>query len=85
MPAATTPVWLMGTLGLSGIVQPVLTAKPVGWLFILAAPLLIKQARYVMREMDPAAMRPMLERTVKAALLTNLLFVVGIFLSQWSL
>lgn len=27
-----------------------------------------------MREMDPAAMRPMLERTVKAALLTNLLF-----------
>lgn len=50
----------------------------------LAAPLLIKQARYVMREMDPAAMRPMLERTVKAALLTNLLFVVGIFLSQWS-
>ncbi len=56
-----------------------------GWLFILAAPLLFKQARYVMREMDPAAMRPMLERTVKAALLTNLLFVVGIFLSQWSL
>ncbi|MBU5685805.1 1,4-dihydroxy-2-naphthoate polyprenyltransferase, partial [Citrobacter sp. S44_ASV_140] len=49
------------------------------------APLLFKQARYVMREMDPAAMRPMLERTVKAALLTNLLFVVGIFLSQWSL
>lgn len=38
-----------------------------------------------MREIDPAAMRPMLERTVKAALLTNLLFVVGIFLSQWSL
>ena len=55
-----------------------------GWLFILAAPLLIKQARYVMREMEPAAMRPMLERTVKAALLTNLLFVVGIFLSQWA-
>ena len=27
-------------------------------------------------------MRPMLERTVKAALLTNLLFVVGIFLKS---
>ena len=49
-----------------------------------AAPLLVKQARYVMREMDPVAMRPMLERTVKGALLTNLLFVLGIFLSQWA-
>ena len=55
-----------------------------GWLFLLAAPLLVKQARYVMREMDPVAMRPMLERTVKGALLTNLLFVLGIFLSQWT-
>ena len=44
-----------------------------GWLFLLAAPLLVKQARYVMREMDPVAMRPMLERTVKGAFLTNLL------------
>ncbi len=36
-----------------------------GWLFLLAAPLLVKQARYVMREMDPVAMRPMLERTAR--------------------
>ncbi len=56
--------------------------SPWGWLFILAAPLLFRQARYVMRERDPLAMRPMLERTVKGALLTNLLFVVGIILSQ---
>lgn len=53
-----------------------------GWLFVLAAPLLIKQARYVLREHDPRAMPPMLERTVKGALLTNLLFVIGIILSQ---
>ncbi len=53
-----------------------------GWLFILAAPLLIKQARFVLRELDPRAMPPMLERTVKGALLTNLLFVAGIILSQ---
>ena len=53
-----------------------------GWLFLLAAPLLFKQARYVLRERDPRAMPPMLERTVKGALLTNLLFVVGIFLSE---
>ncbi|VFT73236.1 1,4-dihydroxy-2-naphthoate octaprenyltransferase [Klebsiella aerogenes] len=36
-----------------------------GWLFILATPLLVKQARYVLRESDPLAMRPMLEKTVK--------------------
>jgi len=53
-----------------------------GWLFLLAAPLLFKQARYVLRERDPRAMPPMLERTVKGALLTNLLFVVGIILSK---
>ncbi|WLI76533.1 1,4-dihydroxy-2-naphthoate polyprenyltransferase [Kosakonia sp. H02] len=53
-----------------------------GWLFVLAAPLLIKQARYVLRERDPRAMPPMLEQTVKGALLTNLLFVVGIVLSH---
>ncbi|MFY9997174.1 MAG: 1,4-dihydroxy-2-naphthoate polyprenyltransferase [Leclercia sp.] len=53
-----------------------------GWLFILAAPLLVKQARFVIREQRASAMPPMLERTVKGALLTNLLFVVGIVLSQ---
>ncbi|WP_312691541.1 1,4-dihydroxy-2-naphthoate polyprenyltransferase [Kosakonia sp.] len=56
--------------------------SPWGWLFLLAAPLLIKQARFVLRERDPRAMPPMLERTVKGALLTNLLFVMGIMLSQ---
>lgn len=53
-----------------------------GWLFLLAAPLLFKQAHYVLRERDPRAMPPMLERTVKGALLTNLLFVIGIILSK---
>lgn len=52
-----------------------------GWLFILAAPLLLKQAHYVLTERESVAMRPMLERTVKAALLTNALFIVGIVLS----
>ncbi|SNY77725.1 1,4-dihydroxy-2-naphthoate polyprenyltransferase [Enterobacter sp. CC120223-11] len=53
-----------------------------GWLFILALPLLVKQARFVLSHHDPVDMRPMLERTVKAALLTNLLFVLGIILSR---
>lgn len=55
-----------------------------GWLFVLATPVLVRQARYVLRETDARAMPPMLERTVKAALLTNLLFVCGIVLSQTS-
>ena len=53
-----------------------------GLRLLLAAPLLVKQARFVMRELSPSAMPPMLERTVKGALLTNLLFVIGIVLSQ---
>ncbi|WP_157865618.1 1,4-dihydroxy-2-naphthoate polyprenyltransferase [[Enterobacter] lignolyticus] len=53
-----------------------------GWLFLLAAPLLVKQARFVLTHLDPTDMPPMLERTVKGALLTNLLFVVGIVLSR---
>ncbi|ELZ8934490.1 1,4-dihydroxy-2-naphthoate polyprenyltransferase [Cronobacter dublinensis] len=56
--------------------------SPWGWLFLLATPLLVRQARFVLRETEPAAMRPMLERTVKAALLVNLLFIVGLVLSQ---
>ncbi|ALB61185.1 1,4-dihydroxy-2-naphthoate prenyltransferase [Cronobacter condimenti 1330] len=53
-----------------------------GWLFLLATPLLVRQARFVLRETEPAAMRPMLERTVKAALLVNLLFILGLVVSQ---
>lgn len=52
-----------------------------GWLFILAFPLLFKQGRYVLRETTAFSMRPMLEKTVKGALLTNLLFAVGLLLS----
>ena len=52
-----------------------------GWLFILTLPLLVKQAAYVRREISPFSMRPMLEKTVKGALLTNLLFSVGVILS----
>ncbi|POP43856.1 1,4-dihydroxy-2-naphthoate polyprenyltransferase [Superficieibacter electus] len=73
---------LFGALACFALFNLVSLHSPWGWLFILAAPLLFRQARYVMRERDPLAMRPMLERTVKGALLTNLLFVIGIILSQ---
>ncbi|KAA8998592.1 1,4-dihydroxy-2-naphthoate polyprenyltransferase [Affinibrenneria salicis] len=52
-----------------------------GWLFLLAIPLLLQQARYVLRETSAISMRPMLEKTVKGALLTNILFAVGVVLS----
>lgn len=73
---------LLGALFCLGLFNLFYLHSPWGWLFILAAPLLVRQARYVLRERDPAAMPPMLERTVKGALLTNLLFVVGIVLSK---
>ncbi|GKX59507.1 1,4-dihydroxy-2-naphthoate polyprenyltransferase [Leminorella grimontii] len=52
-----------------------------GWLFILAAPLLFRHAVYVLHEQTAIAMRPMLEQMVKGALLTNILFAIGVVLS----
>ncbi|MFS2225237.1 1,4-dihydroxy-2-naphthoate polyprenyltransferase [Pantoea sp. B65] len=51
------------------------------WLFLLAAPLIYQQSRYILRETSPLAMRPMLEKTVKMALLVNVLFALGLILS----
>ncbi|WP_049634430.1 1,4-dihydroxy-2-naphthoate polyprenyltransferase [Yersinia aldovae] len=49
-----------------------------GWLFILAIPLLAKHVRLVLHDPTATGMRPMLEHMVKAALLTNILFAVGL-------
>jgi 1,4-dihydroxy-2-naphthoate octaprenyltransferase len=48
-----------------------------GWLFMLAAPLLVKQARFVMRE---RSRRHAADAGThgKRRVLTNLLFVIGI-------
>lgn len=73
---------LIGTLVCLALFNLFSLQSPWGWLFILAAPMLVRQAQYVVRERDPLAMRPMLERTVKGALLTNLLFAIGVILSQ---
>lgn len=72
---------LMGSLVCLALFNLIWLQSPWGWLFILAAPLLVRQARYVMREKDPVAMRPMLERTVKGAMLMNALFCIGILLA----
>ncbi|MDR0805308.1 MAG: 1,4-dihydroxy-2-naphthoate polyprenyltransferase [Enterobacteriaceae bacterium] len=52
-----------------------------GWLFILAVPLLYRHAMFVLHEQTAVAMRPMLEQMVKSALLTNILFAIGVVLS----
>lgn len=74
---------LLGSLFCFGLFNALWLKSIWGWLFLLAAPLLIRQSRYVLQEQTTQAIRPMLERTVKAALLTNLLFIVGIIISQW--
>ncbi|EPE7491757.1 1,4-dihydroxy-2-naphthoate polyprenyltransferase [Cronobacter universalis] len=73
---------LVGALGCLAAFNLLWLHSPWGWLFLLATPLLARQARFVLRETEPAAMRPMLERTVKAALLVNLLFIIGLIVSQ---
>jgi len=52
-----------------------------GWLFLLATPLLNSHRRYIMQQTSAVAMRPMLEKTVKSALLLNLLFSFGLLLN----
>ncbi|SQC15843.1 1,4-dihydroxy-2-naphthoate octaprenyltransferase [Klebsiella pneumoniae] len=68
MPAAIMPAWLLGALLCLALFNLLALHSAWGWLFILATPLLVKQARYVLRESDPLAMRPMLEKTVKGGL-----------------
>lgn len=73
---------LMGSMLCLAIFNLVWLRSIWGWLFILAAPMLARQARYVLDESSAQGMRPMLERTVKGALLTNVLFAIGLVLSQ---
>ncbi|PHM39540.1 1,4-dihydroxy-2-naphthoate polyprenyltransferase [Xenorhabdus mauleonii] len=52
-----------------------------GWLFLLALPLLINHISQVLRDPTPEGMRPKLEQMVKVALLTNVLFSIGLLLN----
>jgi len=54
---------------------------PFGALFLLAMPLLWQQGRYVLQHDDAVSMRPLLVKTVKTALLINILFAAGLILS----
>ncbi|OKP01910.1 1,4-dihydroxy-2-naphthoate polyprenyltransferase [Xenorhabdus eapokensis] len=51
------------------------------WLFLLAFPLLLKHMGQVLSDPTPEGMRPKLVQMVKAALLTNILFSIGLVLN----
>ncbi|MGC7589172.1 1,4-dihydroxy-2-naphthoate polyprenyltransferase [Bisgaard Taxon 46] len=53
-----------------------------GFLFLFALPLLIKHALFVYRSQDPMMLRPMLAQMSMIALLTNLLFSLGLLISK---
>ncbi|ETT01299.1 1,4-dihydroxy-2-naphthoate polyprenyltransferase [Providencia sp. PROV188] len=53
-----------------------------GWLFLLAVPMLMNHVRKVLSDPTPEGMRPMLENMVKIALVTNVLFSLGVILSK---
>lgn len=50
------------------------------YLFLLAVPLLVKHGLFVYRHQDPIELRPILGKMAGLALITNLLFSLGIFL-----
>lgn len=50
------------------------------YLFLLAVPLLVKHGLFVYRHQDPLELRPILGQMAGLALITNLLFSLGIFL-----
>ncbi|MDE9484276.1 1,4-dihydroxy-2-naphthoate polyprenyltransferase, partial [Xenorhabdus bovienii] len=53
----------------------------VSWLFLLTLPLLFKHILQVLRDPTPEGMRPKLVQMVKVALLTNVLFSIGLVLN----
>ncbi|WP_434138468.1 1,4-dihydroxy-2-naphthoate polyprenyltransferase [Photobacterium leiognathi] len=57
------------------------TKSLFGWLFVLSVPLLYKHGKAVYHSKDGAELQPMMATMVKCALLTNLLFAIGIILS----
>ncbi|MBD2781272.1 1,4-dihydroxy-2-naphthoate polyprenyltransferase [Xenorhabdus sp. 42] len=53
----------------------------LSWLFLLACPLLLQHLFQVLNDPTPEGMRPKLVQMVKAALLTNVLFSIGLVLN----
>jgi 1,4-dihydroxy-2-naphthoate octaprenyltransferase len=83
------PLWARGyhvaLLALAPLCLAIFSALALpgwrGWLFVLALPWLARQAHLVLACRTPEAMRPMLAPTVRAALLTQMLFIAGVLLN----
>ncbi|KMK51177.1 1,4-dihydroxy-2-naphthoate prenyltransferase [[Actinobacillus] muris] len=73
-------VILIGLAILAYLLFAIATLNWQGYLFLFATPLLIKHARFVYRHQSPAELRPILGQMAGLALLTNLLFSLGIVL-----
>lgn len=70
-------------IGLAVLCYLLFTMAELGWqgyLFLLAVPLLLKHARFVYHHQHPSELRPILGQMAGLALLTNLLFGLGIVL-----
>ncbi|MFU9136422.1 1,4-dihydroxy-2-naphthoate polyprenyltransferase [Erwinia tasmaniensis] len=74
-------VLLAGALLCFALFNIITVPGAAGWIFLLAAPLLFRQARAIMTQTSALAMRPQLVRTVKMALLINVLFSLGLALN----
>lgn len=72
---------LSGAMGCFTLFTLLYNPHPFGALFLLASPMLWQQARYVLQHADAISMRPLLVKTVKTALLINILFSAGLILS----
>lgn len=72
---------LFGSLLCFGLFAIMASLSLTGWLFMLAAPLLSHQGHFILRQTSASAMRPMLAKTVKSALLVNLLFAIGLVMN----
>lgn len=52
------------------------------WLYLLAIPMLVLHLKKVLSDLSAQGMRPLLEQMVKAALLVNVLFSIGLVLQN---
>lgn len=72
---------LSGSLVCFGLFAVMVSLNLGGWLFVLATPLLFRQGHFILRQTSASAMRPMLAKMVKTALLVNLLFATGLLVN----
>jgi 1,4-dihydroxy-2-naphthoate octaprenyltransferase len=71
---------LAGVLGCLALFAALALRRWSGWLFVLSVPVWAPLLRQVLRQPDAPAMRALLAPTVRAVLLTHVLFITGLLL-----